>query len=407
MKLKLPFMPSKISIHLSVLMVLAILVSGCWPHATRSSLSRGELPLQNFEEVIQVEEMLGLLIVPVTINGKEYRFLYDTGAPLSLSDELQEEFRFKKVSQTVMTDSDGNKKVLPFVRIDSISLGSVPFYNQTAFVGDFKAHPILGCMKLDGIVGSNMMRFCNWTINYQEETITLSRGKPLGDSTKTDTIPFTTDRQFNIRTSWEINGSTVSSLKVDYGSNGGLSLPNSVIDKLIEKQVLDTIYHEYGRKRSGIFGEAKPFEGRLAYPDSVFWKHVFLPHVEIKKSRSGLIGYKILSRYVVSIDWSGRNLLLTPVGQEIKRPGTFGARLGVRDDGQIEVQSVVKESVAGRSGIEPGTLVSRIDTLDFGKDKGYCDYIHWLEGNPQKMDLWLTDENNESYQKVLLKEPLK
>ena len=60
-------------------------------------------------EVVNIEIRNKLIIVPITIEGKEYRFLFDTGAPFSISEELQENTNFNTVSKGNIVDSDYNR----------------------------------------------------------------------------------------------------------------------------------------------------------------------------------------------------------------------------------------------------------------------------------------------------------
>lgn len=49
-----------------------------------------------------MELIKGVIIIPVEINGKTYRFLFDTGAINSISDDLQEELGFNVVSTGII-----------------------------------------------------------------------------------------------------------------------------------------------------------------------------------------------------------------------------------------------------------------------------------------------------------------
>ncbi len=119
-------------------------------------------------EVVSIEIRNKLIIVPIRIKEKEYRFLFDTGAPFSISEKLQENTNFKTVSEGNIVDSDYNRKKVKWVQVNSINVGNVSFKNQTAFVGDFEANPILNCLEIDGIIGSILIRQYNWTIDQEK-----------------------------------------------------------------------------------------------------------------------------------------------------------------------------------------------------------------------------------------------
>ncbi|UTW62480.1 aspartyl protease family protein [bacterium SCSIO 12741] len=388
-----------------LLIGLVLLFMGCMPGLHRSFL-KGDLPKTTFKETVACENNLGLLILPVTIRGKSYRFLFDSGAPLSLSKEIQEELGFKQVTKSMMRDSDGTTRALKFVKVDTIHVGSIPFIDQTAFVGDFKAHPILECMQLDGILGSNMMRYCNWTIDYQNLEITLFKGMELDSNLRGKEIAFRSNGQFDMITEWEAKGHAITNIKVDYGSVYGLTLPKQAISKLQEYEVFDTVFAETGWKRSGLFAQSSPFEGVRAFTDSMKWGEIELPNLEVKTGHSGLIGSKVLSRFVVTIDWSKRRLHFAPVQKKNEIEKTFGLGLGYNEEKGVFVQTLVHHSVADQAGIKPGMKVLKLNTLKMGDKSSYCGYIRWANSEDQQMNLWLVDESDTLAPIQLIKSPL-
>ena len=206
-------------------MVLA--TQGCSVKWTES-IKYGCVTNINAREVIDIEIRKKLIIVPITIGQKEYSFLFDTGAPFSISEKLQKNNNFRIVSKGNIVDSDYNRKKVRWVQVDSINIGNVFFQNQTAFVGDFDANPIMKCLGIDGIIGSNLIRQCNWTIDQEKHSLSLS-GKMETDSLKGSIVlPFKTDYQYNIFIDVNIGQSNIKNILVDYGSNGSIALSDDV-----------------------------------------------------------------------------------------------------------------------------------------------------------------------------------
>lgn len=119
------------------------------------AIKKGDIAENSFEETINLTLQKGLIFTTVKINGNEYRFLFDSGTPLSISEEIQNQYSYKTISRGHIIDSDQNRQKVSWVRLDSIKLGHVSFLNQTAFVADFSANPVLKCLNIDGIIGSN------------------------------------------------------------------------------------------------------------------------------------------------------------------------------------------------------------------------------------------------------------
>ena len=194
-----------------ILGFMLLIINACsleWSEA----IQRGKVSQLAFRDTVNIDINNGLIFLPVSIQGKSYRFLFDTGAPFSISEKLQREFKFKSISKGNIRDSDNNRIQVNWVHVDSLKISDISFLDQLAFVGDFEANPILKCLNIDGIIGSNLMRHCNWTIDQERNTISLYRGIEEHNLEKYLSIPFTSDSQYNIFTDLNIGQATIKNL---------------------------------------------------------------------------------------------------------------------------------------------------------------------------------------------------
>ena len=96
--------------------MLAILVlSSCMSSA--KLFLRGKSPKETYSEQIPFQRSLGLIILPVKINGNSYRFLFDTGAPMVVSPKLAEAFDMRVVSKKYVHDSSNQRKKQEYVKM--------------------------------------------------------------------------------------------------------------------------------------------------------------------------------------------------------------------------------------------------------------------------------------------------
>jgi hypothetical protein len=375
-------MNQKIFIRTLAWIVLIILASCSVKWTT--VINYGEVDCIDFYETIDIEVQNGLIFVPVQIGGKKYNFLFDSGAPFSISKKLQKTFNFKVISKGNIVDSDNNRKKVNYVQVDTIYIGSIPFTNQTAFEGDFTSNPILECLKIDGIIGSNLMRHTNWTVDQSLKKITLSNTISQKTKEKSIIVPFQTDNQYNILVSIGIGASTVKNLKIDYGSNGPISLDKNVFSLLKERKIIGKTYLEKGSKRSGIIGKSVSLNRQITFVDSLELGELKIDDVELRSGSSPLIGNKILSKYIVTIDWGNSKLYFRNNNNvKIDTHKTFGLSL-VSSNETIYVQSVIENSDAFKKGIVPGMQVLKLDSLDFLASHNYCDYVS-LAGSLEKL----------------------
>lgn len=383
-------------------LLLLLLHSGCKP-LWITVIHRGQLQEANVREVVDVEILHGLMIVPVRIRGNTYRFLFDSGAPNSISRALQQELDFDIIGRGKIIDSNGGKAKTRYAGIDTLYIGNVPFLNQTAFIGDFKSNASFGCLRIDGIIGSNLIRLCNWKVDFGNSQVTFSTST-LADPEKTyASTPFHTDIQYNLLVDIQSGGTTITNLTIDYGSNGSLLVPNNVFAVLKENQVIDRSYTILGSLQSGITGKLDDSPREMAYLDSVRLNNCISLNNQIVTGASGLIGTQLLSRSVVIIDWDKQRLLFEDSIFVQESYADFGFKMGTRND-RLYIQSVIGGSSAYTNGIRPNMQVLELDHLDFTAGSTFCDFIHYESGD--NISMILSDLSGERKEVTLVRSAL-
>jgi hypothetical protein len=363
----------------------------------------GNTSEENFSESIPFTEETGLIILPVTIRGKNYRFILDSGAPTSISHEIQKELSFKKLFNKHIRDSEGHRKKVAYVNIDALELGDISFEKQTAFVGDFTSNPVIECLKIDGIIGSNTMRICNWIINSSERELSFFNSEIDTTGKNYFSSPFQIDHQYDILVDLRIGRSKVKNIKVDYGSNGSLSLPESAFSKLKEANILSNTHSVTGQSQTGFLGEVRALDYEISYADSIYLGNCLFEDVKIKSKGKGLLGNQLLGDYVVSIDWRNQQLYFEKNPDIIRSSATFGFSLGLnRSENYVYVQSVIEESTAYKKGIRPLMKVSQIDSIAFDNEDSYCNYVNWMNYNPDSILLVVDDNKRFTIYKEIL-----
>lgn len=383
---------------------LLFLLNSC--SSWQKTIQYGRLQNETFQEFVDIEVFNGLIIMPVVINGKTYRFLFDSGAPLSISEKLQDQFQYTKVSKGHMVDTDKNRQKISYVQVDTLTIGDIPFVDQTALVVNMEGNPFIACLGLDGIIGSNLMRFCNWQINYQDSLITFSNSSVNNTPENAIAIPFTTDNQYDMLIDLQFGESTISDMKIDYGSNGSISLSKSDFNDLNQKGAFGDVFNETGTTQSGIIGDPIKIDRQITIADTIKAGDLMLDNVRIRTGKSKLIGHKLLSRYVITIDWEHKQLYLAAVDSVDKSQKTFGFGTGYSNDNKIIIRSVIENSPAWKKGIKPNMQILKIDSLDFTTTHTFCDYVYFTNRDLHIIDLLLKDNNGDLKQVVLEKQLL-
>lgn len=377
--------------------------SSNWTEAIR----KGEIVDSTFQSSVEIEVKTGLIIIPVTIKGQVYRFIFDSGAPTSISQKLQDEFNFKTLTKSTIRDSEGNRSKVIYVEIDSLFINDLAFIEQTAFVGNFESNPVLKCIGVDGIIGSNLMRLCNWTIDSENRKISFFNHPVKLDTLNAFQAPFTTNSQFDLLVELKIGKAKVKNIKIDYGSNGDLSLPPSAFSKIDDAEVFKTKFDVIGYSQTGLMGKVNERKYKITYADSLLLGNCLFENVKVKSKGSGLLGNHLLSEYTVTIDWQNKLLHFEENENTQRSNASFGLGFGNDTEaGALYIQSIVVGSEAYNRGLRPSMKVRKLDSLDFTKNNSYCDFVEWMNYNTGALHFEYKNEDSKWQTITLEKEYL-
>jgi len=388
-----------------LVLALGVMSNSCSMHWSKA-LSKGKRQKTDFREKVSAVNKTGLLFIPVVIEGREYLFLLDSGAPFSISKELQEELKYKRISSGKMRDTDNQLLKVNYVSVDEIRVGGVAFQEQTAFVANFDSNPILSCLNIDGIIGSNLMRFCNWEVDVQKEEIQLLSTLDSNDLRGYTSIPFRTDRQYNIYLDLIVDTLILRNITLDFGSNGSLSLPEPSFDALQWSESISAVAVEEGWSQSGLSGNRVVQTERIAILDSLSVGNVWFENLKVNSGSSSLLGLKALSNYSVMVDWQHQTLFLKKKTNEPIDHRSLGFTLGVLNDTSFYIQSVHKKSKAEELGLRPNLKVLSLNDLVFNKNAKFCDYVALMSSSPNELRIGFIDEQGNYRTLTLLREEL-
>lgn len=352
-------------IYFSILIL--ILFSSCNTMKLIKVLKKGSVEQKEFKIEIPFEMRLGLVIIPVTINGKSYEFLVDTGAPNVCSKELAAELKLKtKVSQNT-GDSQGVKEKLDFVVVPEIYLNGICFKETGAAVADLKLSNAVACLNVDGFIGSNLMKEVIWEFDYERKVITISDKK--SSFTIPDNaihLPFTPALSSTPEVTITYNGVEDKYVTFDTGSNGLFTISKSTLEKIEEKKPPVKKAMSFGSSGSGLYGVAKADTSYMILIDSTQVGGLFIENNAVSvENGAKLIGTKFLKNFRVIIDWNVKEILLIPVKPFVNNTfESFGFSPFISDN-KLIINELYMNSEASEKGIKIGTQILAVDGIDY------------------------------------------
>lgn len=333
-------------------------------------LTQGRVGAKNFEISFPFTYERGLIIVQVQLGNDPtpHSFIFDTGAFNSKVEvELAEALGFRVRATKTNSDSQGNEQKIEVVRMDSLKLGDLPFYNIGAGKLEWDSLSASPCFAEGGIIGANLIKLANWQIDYQTQTITVS-DKPFEVGASAIRIPFKHPVLSGTpEIDLEVEGREIGPILLDLGSNGSLRLPLS----------LEHAFTGTGSVRladatnSGIYGITADSLIVKRLPIRLYDQSYTLPVSFEGSGGKGLLGNEILQHYRVTLNYKGNKVYLEPYADGPQTeptltfiPGVLTEDLWVVNRAQRGSRWNLGDTLTHVNGLQPRDLYTT-----------YCDYF--------------------------------
>jgi hypothetical protein len=385
-----------------VLMLLTILFLSCNSLKTAKTLKNGSIKQTQFTEIIDFK-FDKLIKINVEIKGKQYTFIFDTGAGVSvLSESAAKALNLTPRSVSTTADSQGNKSKLNIYVLDSLKIGNITFLNH-AFAGADLTK--MGCygQEFDGIIGANLMCKAIWYIDNDTKKMTITNDKSkLVYPSNGETIKFTTKNSGVIVSAVPIVAITIPELvtnqlvEFDMGSSNGFSLNKKIVDVTTKKEKQMSI----GNSGLGLLGRGSV--------DTTFYvksNEVLLDKMKISDSltirykgkKAATLGMDFLKNYNILLDWTKNEITMCPSHKAQKKSiSKYGFKIDT-NAGNIEVVELFKAFEADKKGIQLGDKILKINRIDFEKsnETNFCDLLKQFEKLEDDKIIVTINRNNE------------
>ncbi len=340
-------------------------VSGCTTMKAISVVSRGKPIIKNDRSTVIPFKIKGehVIVVPVKIDNsdKQYRFMVDTGALTVVSKKTAMELNLPAGTQIVARDTTGGTKPMQLINLDLLHLGNMSVAECAAGILDFSelgGNLKVPDIEIDGLIGSNFLRHFKVTIDYKNKKLTLdSNTKPTTIQEGDYLIKFSPDMKMGYapRVECTIDNHIKAYGIIDTGAPFLATLPLSLVEK--------TDGYKFGqviKAKGNVWGAAfKASENnmllriksmKMGALEANDISAISLPHRDI------LIGKKFLSNFLVTLNYPGRQMVLTPYNK-LNFPTniySFGTMVNKDKDGKTVIAGFWEGTTADKIGVEIG-----------------------------------------------------
>lgn len=319
-----------------------------------------------------VENENDWVIIQATINGKSYNFLFDTGTMISLvsPEIIGKEKGLGKIS---MSDGFGNNKKHKTIKKDVV-IGDIIFKDIGFAVADFGQINKNICVKIDGIIGANIIRLGNWKINPKKKILSLSN------------TPFTPDsNSYSIQI--ELYAELLPLIEMTFDQqNFWILLDTGYKDYM---QINDDFYYDTIKSKSlqmesgrgvktGTLSGLIKGHMKVTNIDSIYvGKYLFQKIPTVVSSGKPVLGMDFFNDYITVLNFGEKRIYLTPLKKPISRnPKVFDVSfcLGEKKN-ELTVCYIWNNSMMDREGVEVGDKVIKIN----GKNTEKMSADSWCE----------------------------
>lgn len=350
---------------------------GCKTIKTVKLFQKGEITEKEFITRVPFEFRLGLIVIQVEIQGQQYDFIVDSGAPNVISSDLAQKLNISSDIQQKTKDSQGGSADLGFTTIPEIVIGGIHFKNTGTAIADLQQSTEIGCLRIDGFIGANLMKEAIWHFDYQQKIITITHSKSnLEIPAEAKTIPFKQQITGTPLIDISYNGIVDKKVTFDLGSNGYLVSSTQVLKEINSKKAIPTNYG-FGNNSSGLFGNVVNDTMLFGVVSQVNFGGIELKEqlVTFNDQKAKNIGTGIFKNYHVILDWGKSEITMIPTqktaSSELNSTGVSMRFL----EGKLYISFIYHGSDAEKQGVALGDQVLELN----GKNFRNCTSEQWCK----------------------------
>lgn len=264
------------------------------------------------------------ILIKAKVNGeKELTFLIDTGATQSIIDsEVAKSLGIRDSGDFNITTGSGAMK-MQFMNLDSVRLGDLTINDISVAVAPLKNFAANLRIKPAGLIGANLLKRFQLTIDYPERKLELRRPDTRLDTDKG--IVVETKPSLGV-SGLAVDGVLDNNLELTFLLDSGAAF-NHVSEHLVKDVLTDTPILPVG--------SIKGLDGKVVKTGAIRFKNLKIGQLSIKnpifsiapgngKNSPGLIsggnlaiiGNPLLSRYRITIDYADQKILFEKSKQQ-------------------------------------------------------------------------------------------
>ncbi len=331
-------------VSLFIFLILLVLTGGAiigyqyLQSVLQAKISSCQLENRNYKEVIEFEYVNNWIVVKAKVAGcdEELPFIFDTGAQTVFLDSLLQKIgasHYDRLSFDGNSDTVSHAFNNELITLHNLELNGLRFTDIGAITASNEKWEMLNCISAYGIIGCNMIKHCNYQIDYQKKQIIITdQLEELPNYQSIQWVDYTSlETQESPVIAAVINDSVVVNLLFDTGMSGSLTLKSSrLYSGLVNNPMVESIGYT-AVPTLYIRGEKKEVYHGLKFKASTFQIGELLSEdlcIHVKEggrsSFDGILGNSFFENFIITLDFKNKKIGFIRNGKKQELKTTYG-----------------------------------------------------------------------------------
>jgi hypothetical protein len=368
----------KANSNILLTLIVLLLLSNC-ASPTAKMMQRGQVATPTFRDTIPFELREDLIVVRAQVNGKPMTMDF-VWAPGALHSKLSKEAISYLGLEQYAAEHDG------MVMVEQVTFGEVIFEDHAFEMTEYPLQSPARCVAEGGILGSNLLRNCNWIVDFDAQHILFMDKAQFESVAPEQKISFSPHKYTGTPlVKANITGYGKQEIAVDLGYSGALALP---LQKVKNTAAGTRVYDEITQ---GILHPKADESYLLPSTDLQVGSWQSRTPSVLATSGEARMGNQIWQHYKVGLNFNTNELWLWPRegNYEPATAPSLGWLPKYDADGGLSVGYLLEGSPAWEAGLRAGDKVLVVDRRAApAVFNDYCTYLFTVDerfGKAQQM----------------------
>ncbi len=316
---------------------------------------------------VPIEIINRKIFLSASVNGKPYRFIFDTGSPTIISKKAAMDLGLEIKGENIGKDVHGKPVKMGISVLKSMTIGEVGFRNVPVLVFDPSKLPIASCYFDGGIIGSEILPLMNWQIDFSKKRMVLAQDTGVMSDIKGAVVsplksfgyPFTPVIEYGAGAKFKDNA------VLDTGSPEFIHLNPGAFSELRKLNIFKAPI----ASAQGSFGESAGGQAESSNYDLAKLRTVSIGGVPFNNVRAWtktevptLVGSRLFESHIVTLDYKKNLFYMKKHGLRFPMSSSYGLKL-IPKGTEVVVSFLQTPSIASKAGLREGDRIISFDGI--------------------------------------------